>query len=157
MWDLFLLQLTRTRSVQCFITHSTWPSVWPSTSRSAWPCHLTRWPCRPSNWCSRSPTTHACPFKSPTLTTSSNFSSRICKCWKYNVVLLYHSQFLPKSLQFTPHSSPMKVSFDFVLIQWLLGAVSIRKTVLPGMAIPMLKIRRPNGRLILNMEIAIRR
>ena len=37
----------------------------------------------------------------------------------------------------------------------LLGAVSIRKTVLPGMAIPMLKIRRPNGRLIFNMEIAI--
>ena len=30
----------------------------------------------------------------------------------------------------------------------ILGAVSIRKTVLPGMAIPMLKIRRPNGRLI---------
>ena len=39
----------------------------------------------------------------------------------------------------------------------LLGAVSIRKTVLPGMAIPMLKIRRPNGRLIFNMEIAVRR
>ena len=38
-----------------------------------------------------------------------------------------------------------------------LGAVSIRKTVLPGMAIPMLKIRRPNGRLIFNMEIAIGR
>ena len=37
------------------------------------------------------------------------------------------------------------------------GAVSIRKTVLPGIAIPMLKIRRPNGRLIFNMEIAIRR
>ena len=37
------------------------------------------------------------------------------------------------------------------------GAVSIRKTVLPGMAIPMLKIRRPNGHLIFNMEIAIRR
>ena len=37
------------------------------------------------------------------------------------------------------------------------GAVSIRKTVLPGMAILMLKIRRPNGRLIFNMEIAIRR
>ena len=37
------------------------------------------------------------------------------------------------------------------------GAVSIRKTVLPGMAIPMLKIRRPNGRLIFNMEIATRR
>ena len=39
----------------------------------------------------------------------------------------------------------------------VLGAVSIRKTVLPGMAIPMLKIRRPNGRLIFNMENAIRR
>ena len=39
----------------------------------------------------------------------------------------------------------------------LQGAVSIRKTVLPGMSIPMLKIRRPNGRLIFNMEIAIRR
>ena len=42
-------------------------------------------------------------------------------------------------------------------IRGALGAVSIRKTVLPGMAIPMLKIRRPNGRLIFNMEIAIRR
>ena len=42
-------------------------------------------------------------------------------------------------------------------IYWYQGAVSIRKTVLPGMAIPMLKIRRPNGRLIFNMEIAIRR
>ena len=39
----------------------------------------------------------------------------------------------------------------------VLGAVSIRKTVFPGMAIPMLKIRRPSGRLIFNMEIAIRR
>ena len=39
----------------------------------------------------------------------------------------------------------------------MLGAVSIKKTVLPGMAIPMLKIRRPNGRLIFNMEITIRR
>ena len=37
----------------------------------------------------------------------------------------------------------------------LQGAVSIRKTVLPGMAIPVLNIRRPNGRLIFNMEIAI--
>ena len=41
--------------------------------------------------------------------------------------------------------------------EWDLGAVSIRKTVLPGMAIPMLKIRRPNGRLIFNMELTIRR
>ena len=47
----------------------------------------------------------------------------------------------------------------FILLNMtmVLGAVSIRKTVLPGMAIPMLKIRRPNGRLIFNMEIAIRR
>ena len=45
----------------------------------------------------------------------------------------------------------------FNVIHQHLGAVSIRKTVLPGMAIPMLKIRRPNGRLIFNMEIAIRR
>ena len=47
--------------------------------------------------------------------------------------------------------------FDSLWIATVLGAVSIRKTVLPGMAIPMLKIRRPNGRLIFNMEIAIRR
>ena len=36
-----------------------------------------------------------------------------------------------------------------------LGAVSIRKTVLQGMTIPILKIRRPYGRLIFYMEIAI--
>ena len=35
------------------------------------------------------------------------------------------------------------------------GAVSITKTVLPGMAISMLKIRRPLGRLIFNMGIAV--
>ena len=35
------------------------------------------------------------------------------------------------------------------------GPVSIRKTVFPGMGIPMLKIRRPVGRLIFNMGIAI--
>ena len=32
------------------------------------------------------------------------------------------------------------------------GAVSIRKTVLPGMAIPMLKIRRPNAVLSLTWK-----
>ena len=48
------------------------------------------------------------------------------------------------------------VSFKKILAKYQ-GAVSIRKTVLPGMAIPMLKIRRPNGRLIFNMEITIRR
>ena len=45
----------------------------------------------------------------------------------------------------------------YLLWNFPLGAISIRKTVLPGMAIPMLKIRRPNSRLIFNMEIAIRR
>ena len=50
------------------------------------------------------------------------------------------------------------ISFFFFFLNWKIqGAVSIRKTVFPGMAIPMLKIRRPNGRLIFNMEIAIRR
>ena len=44
---------------------------------------------------------------------------------------------------------------ETTLTNW--GLVFVRKTVLPGMAIPMLKIRRPNGRLIFNMEIAIRR
>ena len=47
--------------------------------------------------------------------------------------------------------------FQKIVLHIAQGAVSIRKTVLPGMAIPMLKIRRPNGRLIFNMEIAIRR
>ena len=46
---------------------------------------------------------------------------------------------------------------DDSYIRKTLGAVSIRKTVFPGMAIPMLKIRRPSGRLIFNMEITIRR
>ena len=44
-----------------------------------------------------------------------------------------------------------------IIVNYSQGAISIRKTVLPGMAIPMLKIRRPNGRLIFNMENAIRR
>ena len=48
-------------------------------------------------------------------------------------------------------------SFSGTFAMGILGAVSIRKTVFPGMAIPMLKIRRPSGRLIFNMEIAIRR
>ena len=62
----------------------------------------------------------------------------------------------PKLILFVSYLAPLtKVLAVFVLET--LGAVSIRKTVLPGMAIPMLKIRRPNGRLIFNMEIAIRR
>ena len=70
---------------------------------------------------------------------------------------IYHiiSDFLLKlELQHTKHTK--YTSWNWI-IDSLQGAVSIRKTVLPGMAIPMLKIRRPNGRLIFNMEIAIRR
>ena len=57
----------------------------------------------------------------------------------------------------TVHSKARAILADQKLVYGPLGAVSIKKTVLPGMAIPMLKIRRPNGRLIFNMEIAIRR
>ena len=56
---------------------------------------------------------------------------------------------------YRPHYDVTVMYCRFIHI--LQGAVSIRKTVLPGMAIHMLKIRRPNGRLIFNMEIAIRR
>ena len=45
--------------------------------------------------------------------------------------------------------------FYWVQHEQLPGGRLNKKTVLPGMAIPMLKIRRPNGRLIFNMEIAI--
>ena len=66
------------------------------------------------------------------------------------------------------HCSPSNMNSAWDIFHWLRivsslnipgdqGAVSIRKMVLPGMAIPMLKIRRPNGRLIFNMEITIRR
>ena len=66
----------------------------------------------------------------------------------------YHDQWIAKYLFLTLQAS---LTDDITHDIENLGAVSIRKTVLPGMAIPMLKIRRPNGRLIFNMEIAIRR
>ena len=64
-----------------------------------------------------------------------------------------------------PLSGPMMVRLPTHICvtrpQWVnensQGAVSIRKTVLPGVAIPMLKIRRPNGHLIFNIGIAIPR
>ena len=66
---------------------------------------------------------------------------------------------LDKTNVFENNKAKLKASPQYVDVVWCNqpGAVSIRKTVLPGMAIPMLKIRRPNGRLIFNMEIAIRR
>ena len=83
----------------------------------------------------------------------------------YYVNYLYNrllNQILQRLLYTDSCSDSSHFSFDniFVLLKLehrFLGAVSIRKTVLPGMAIPMLKIRRPNGRLIFNMEIALRR
>ena len=62
-----------------------------------------------------------------------------------------------KSVQNSKHEFNVILPSNMINDSMLQGAVSIRKTVLPGMAIPMLKIRRPNGRLIFNMEIAIRR
>ena len=59
------------------------------------------------------------------------------------------------ALRGSPHNLLQNSSQVHAII--IQGAISIRKTVLLGMAIPMLKIRRPNGRLIFNMEIAIRR
>ena len=52
-------------------------------------------------------------------------------------------------------SSEMSLDFADDMSILIQGPVSIRKTVLPGMGIPMLKIRRPVGRLIFNMGIAI--
>ena len=85
--------------------------------------------------------------------------------WKLRVVMIptLFSLVAPQVVIMTTcgATSGNKVGIVITRFQWktqgLLGAVSIRKTVLPGMAIPMLKIRRPNGRLIFNMEIAIRR
>ena len=78
-------------------------------------------------------------------------AENITFCWRHPevfayqpIVPLWHNR-ISKNNIFAPKSGGHQ------------GAVSIRKPVLPGMAIPMLKIRRPNGRLIFNMEIAIRR
>ena len=64
-----------------------------------------------------------------------------------------HYKYLIRNI-LTSFNFPSLMKIPLLKLQ---GAVSIRKTVLPGMAIPMLKIRRPNGRLIFNMESAIRR
>ena len=53
------------------------------------------------------------------------------------------------------HSVPQITSEPGGRCKSHLGAVSIRKTVLLCMVIPMLKIRRPTGRLIFNMGISI--
>ena len=97
------------------------------------------------------------------------FENVVCKM----VVILSRPQYVNRGYMSETHVNrwqiyavyfcrqPTKIPPEVMLAQMYkkrnLGAVSIRKTVLPGMAIPMLKIRRPNGRLIFNMEIAIRR
>ena len=90
-----------------------------------------------------------------------------CKaCWDHHHIIFYLFIIAIHIKQDTDIGHLLKTA-SYLIIWWSgifnalmvnsLGAVSIRKTVLPGMAIPMLKIRRPNGRLIFNMEIAIRR
>ena len=81
------------------------------------------------------------------------------------MTILYIMYLKPVSMKYNRYHDFFHCIYDMATgvqavvnsVPWILGAVSIRKTVLPGMAIPMLKIRRPNGRLIFNMEIAIRR
>ena len=88
----------------------------------------------------------ACPTLPIISVLSWLYTSLLCSCWwgRGCVEYFFQNLFRPKWVHFQNNPE-------------LQGAVSIRKTVLPGMAIPMLKIRRPNVRLIFNMEIAIRR
>ena len=83
--------------------------------------------------------------------------NRISDIRKYD---LYFTEMDKQSCEHTTVSSPW-TQFSAIQLKTfgenILGAVSIRKTVFPGMAIPMLKIRRHSGCLIFNMEIAIRR
>ena len=96
--------------------------------------------------------------------------SLFCRCW-----MQYRNHYMSRNVSLkdktsvflTPEAhlnnyhigSPkiLQMAITCVYFFEVLGAVSIRKTVLPGMAIPMLKMRRPNGRLIFNIEIAIHR
>ena len=79
----------------------------------------------------------------------SHHEGKLLLQWLWNLIFVPPSSFIIAVLYV--------ISCYTITCYNTLGAVSIRKMVLPGMAIPMLKIRRPNGRLIFNMEIAIRR
>ena len=91
------------------------------------------------------------------------FATPLCPLWRRCNARSRRSRedlSVPGNSQIRLHYTPRTISLTCMCHCFTLGhmgAVSIRKTVLPGMAIPMLKIRRPNGRLIFNMEIAIRR
>ena len=88
----------------------------------------------------------------------STYSSAITPQQQHDIIPVYVRFSQLKS--YVVYQGSLQTNEEFIiefLYGRILGAVSIRKTVLPGMAIPMLKIRRPNGRLIFNMEIAIRR
>ena len=90
--------------------------------------------------------------------TAHNHKPNLTGCDGYrNVHLPWSNHKFIVELDASQHSIRQNGALEFAHNIKTQGAVSIRKTVLPGMAIPMLKIRRPNGRLIFNMEIAIRR
>ena len=117
------------------------------------------------------------PFKKAQKVVASNFNrtnidlnSHHCASWIitsiYEIILSTGGIALEQFNHVTSSRHPLVFPMWRVhTYRWLLmmqksrnqGAVSIRKTVLQGMVIPMLKIRRPNGRLIFNMEITIRR
>ena len=89
-------------------------------------------------------------------------TSGICVCvcvWIFAFKNKINHNYSKECLSFQYRSYTKRTTHVVLFRVWdiLQGAVSIRKTVLPGMAIPMLKIRRPNGGLIFNMEITIRR
>ena len=77
----------------------------------------------------------------------------------YSIIYFYHNLINVLSLSFHRYYriNQLKHLKCILRITKDLGAVSIRKTVLLGMAIPILKIRRPIGRLIFNMGIPIPR
>ena len=100
---------------------------------------------------------------------SSPFAHQVCLSWSTTMILERYHEALSPSPELSCHTrimyNPPRSCFVLKLkelmspllkfCRWKQGAVSIRKTVLLGMAIPMLKIRRPTGRLIFNMGIAI--
>ena len=141
-------------SKQCFNTH--YQSHCHPTTKSLWLCSSVY--CRPPHQSRRiyQPKTHwgALKRKCP------HFGIFITDCnGSYWVLLQLPGQPVMKMSVSVRMAVKTESCYEanFVGCCRFLGAVSIRKTVLPGMAIPMLKIRRPIDRLIFNMGIAIRR
>ena len=97
------------------------------------------------------------PYKYSCLHPYNEHSAKRVSEWQY--IIIWRLPLKPRSHCHNSHQSEYDIYLEvsFIKIIGKQGPVSIRKTVLPGMAIPMLKTRRPNGRLIFNMEIAIRK